>query len=40
LYFYWDDEPGRRFLSPDQVDSETALEQARAFAQAERDRLT
>jgi hypothetical protein len=36
-YFYWDDLPSRR-LRPDLVDSETALEQAKAFARAERDR--
>lgn len=35
-YFYWDDEPGRR-LRPGQVDSEHALEAAKAFARAERD---
>jgi hypothetical protein len=34
-YFYWDDLPSRR-LRPDLVDSETALEQAKAFARAER----
>ena len=33
-YFYWDDLPSRR-LRPDLVDSETALEQAKAFARAE-----
>jgi hypothetical protein len=36
-YFYWDDLPSRR-LRPDLVDSETALERAKAFARAERDR--
>ena len=36
-YFYWDDMPSRR-LRPDLVDSETALEQAKAFARAERGR--
>jgi hypothetical protein len=37
-YFYWDDLPSRR-LRPDLVDSETTLEQAKAFARAERRRL-
>jgi hypothetical protein len=37
-YFYCDDIPGRR-LNPDQVDSEKALEQARALARAVRDKL-
>jgi hypothetical protein len=37
-YFYWDDLSSRR-LRPDLVDSETALEQAKAFARAERGRL-
>ena len=36
-YFYWDDVPGRR-LRPEQVDSKTALEAAKAFARAERDK--
>ena len=36
-YFYWDDLPSRR-PRPDLVDGETDLEQAKAFAQAERDR--
>ena len=36
-YFYWDDLPSRQ-LRPDLVNGETALEQARAFARAERDR--
>jgi hypothetical protein len=36
-YFYWNDLPSRRFR-PDLVDGETALEHARAFARAERDR--
>ena len=35
-YFYWDDIPGRR-LNPDQVDSEKALERAKALARAMRD---
>jgi hypothetical protein len=30
-YFYWDDMPSRR-LRPDLVDSETALQQAKALA--------
>jgi hypothetical protein len=37
-YFYWDDPPSRR-LRPDLVDGETALEQARTFARAQRERL-
>ena len=36
-YFYWDDLPSRR-LRPDLVPSDIALEAAKAFAQAERDR--
>ena len=36
-FFYWDDVPGRR-LRPDILTSEVALEQAKAFARAERDR--
>jgi len=36
-YFYWDDVPSRR-LRPDTLTSEQALEQARAFARAERDK--
>jgi hypothetical protein len=35
-YFYWDDIAGRRLR--DQVDSQKALERAKAFARAERDR--
>jgi hypothetical protein len=35
-FFYWDDIPGRR-LNPDAVDSQTALERAKAFAKSERD---
>jgi hypothetical protein len=31
VYFYYDDEKSRR-LSPDAVDSKTALERAKAFA--------
>jgi hypothetical protein len=37
-FIYWDDVPGRRLRSA-QIGSEEALEQARAFARAERDRL-
>ena len=37
-YFYWDDLPSRR-LRPDLVDGETALEAAKTFAQAQRERL-
>jgi hypothetical protein len=36
-YFYWDDLAGRR-LNPALVDSERALEKAKAFARAERDK--
>ena len=36
-YFYWEDLPGRRLRS-DLVASDVALEQAKAFARAERDR--
>jgi hypothetical protein len=36
--FYWDDIAGRR-LNPDQVDSQTALERAKALARAARDKL-
>jgi hypothetical protein len=32
-YFYWDDVPSRR-LTPETLDRETALEQARAVARA------
>jgi len=38
-YFYWDDIPGRR-LNPDQVDSEKALERARALARAVWDKVS
>jgi hypothetical protein len=38
-YFYRDDVPSRR-LRPDMLTSEQALEQARAFARAERDKET
>jgi hypothetical protein len=37
VFCYFEDLPGRR-LRPDLVDSETALEQAKAFARAERER--
>ena len=37
-YFYWDDLPSRR-LRPDLLTGEVALEQAKALARAERDRL-
>lgn len=37
VYFYFEDNPGRRLRS-DQVSSETALEQAKSFARAERDK--
>ena len=36
-FFYWEDIPGRRLRS-DQADSFQALKDAKAFAQAERDR--
>ena len=36
-FFYWDDAPGRR-LRPEILSSEQALEQAKAFARAERDK--
>jgi hypothetical protein len=36
-YFHWEDITGRR-LRQDLVDGETALEQAKAFARAERDK--
>jgi hypothetical protein len=37
-FFYWEDVPSRR-LRPEQLTSEEALEQAKAFARAERDKL-
>jgi len=37
-FFYWDDIPGRR-LNPVAVDSQTALERAKAFARAEQAKL-
>ena len=36
-FIYWDDVPGRRLRS-EQIGSKEALEQARAFARAARDR--
>jgi hypothetical protein len=36
-FFYWDDARGRR-LRPEILSSEQALEQAKAFARAERDK--
>ena len=36
-YFYWEDIPGQRIRS-DQVDRQQALEEAKTFARAERDR--
>lgn len=36
VYFYWEDDPGRR-LRPDQVGSAEALEAAIKLARAERD---
>jgi hypothetical protein len=36
-FFYWDDIAGRR-LRPDILTSAEALEQAKAFARAERDK--
>jgi hypothetical protein len=36
-FFYWDDIPDRR-LKPGVLDRETALEEAKAFAKAARDR--
>jgi hypothetical protein len=37
-YFYWDDIPGRRLRS-EIVPGDVALEQAKALARAERERL-
>jgi hypothetical protein len=37
-YFYWDDMPGRR-SRPNVLTSEQALEQAKAFARDEQDKL-
>lgn len=36
-YFYWEDDPGRR-LRPEQMTSEQALEVAKSWARAERDK--
>ena len=36
-FWYWDDIPGRR-LRPETLTQEAALEQAKTFARAERDR--
>jgi hypothetical protein len=36
VYFYWDDTAGRR-IRPGKAGSKEALEQAKAFARAERD---
>ena len=38
VYFYWDDIPARR-LSPQQMDSNRALEAAKALARSERDKI-
>ena len=38
-FFYWDDVAGRR-LRPEMLTREQALEQAKAFARAERDKAT
>jgi hypothetical protein len=37
-YFYWEDLPGRR-LRQDMLTSDVALEQAKALARSERERL-
>jgi hypothetical protein len=37
IFFYFDDVPGRR-LRPELLTSEQAMEQAKAFARAERDK--
>jgi hypothetical protein len=37
-FFYWDDIPARR-LSPQQMDSNRALEAAKALARSERDKI-
>ena len=37
-YFCWEDIPGRH-VRLDQLDSQQALEEAKAFARAERDRV-
>ena len=38
VFFHWDDIPARR-LSPQQMDSNRALEAARALARSERDKI-
>jgi hypothetical protein len=38
VFFYWDDIPARR-LSPQQMDSNRALEAAKALARSERDKI-
>ena len=38
VYFCWDDTPGRR-LRPQQMDSNRALEAAKALARSERDKI-
>lgn len=37
-FFYWEDVPSRR-LRPEQIGGNEALQQAKALARAERDRL-
>lgn len=37
-FFYWEDIPGRR-LRPDAVDSRRALQEAKTFAGAEREKM-
>lgn len=37
VYFYYEDVPGRR-LRPEQMTSDQALEAAKSFARAERDK--
>ena len=39
VYFYWDDIPGAQMLSHEQMDSNRALEAARALARSERDKI-
>lgn len=39
VFFYYDDVAGRR-LRPEQVDKATAIEAAKTFARAEREKLT
>ena len=38
VFFYWDDVPARR-LSSQQMDSNRALEAAKALARSERDKI-